>query len=432
MKINAINSVNYSQKNTNIKLRKSNQSFGKLIPQVSKDSQSDQVKKATMRFITFMRNLTTKAQSDKNSQKLLQNLVGKEAADKLVTNREEYAKKTDALADKALPLSGQGSRGAAIRKSITDQLGIEETNKTIMPLPAILGEDEEGPVYLTTSNNELLHMMQAQVLSPDEEVSIIETEKSDGDATVLVEGLKKGIISGEKPVLFTYTDDVGSHGEEDYASLINEYEKVKNDPNVRIISRGYVATKEETEGKLGAFFPNADGKSYRVVEKPTMDELNKALGSNNEVMTNIGKTLFTPSGLQEISSRLGDPIKEDTLKKDDKGERKWHVTEGILKPAGKTGTLNVIKKGGQFNDVGNGTIFTDTMVRIAKGAFKGICAPFLEKQIQENVTTCSENGEDFARLKYNDKNVYLPMTDGELEKIEAEVSKRDLGCCNIL
>ncbi|UKI41817.1 MAG: hypothetical protein L6V95_01900 [Candidatus Melainabacteria bacterium] len=86
----------------------------------------------------------------------------------MVSNREEYTKTTDALADKALLLSGQGSRCAEIRKSITDKLGIDETNKTIMPLPAILGEDKEGPVYLTTSNNELLHMMQAQVLSPDE------------------------------------------------------------------------------------------------------------------------------------------------------------------------------------------------------------------------------------------------------------------------
>lgn len=422
MKINAVNGVNYSQKNVNLKSKKAaNPSFGKLIPQVAKDSQSEQVKKATMRFINFMRNLTTKAQSDKNSQDLLKNLVGEKTTDKLVTNREEYAKKTDAIADKALPLSGQGTRGAEIRKSITDQLGIEETNKTIMPLPAILGEDEEGPVYLTTSNNELLHMMQAGVLSPDEEVSIIETEKSDGDATVLVEGLKQGIISGEKPVLFTYTDDVGSHGEEDYSSLMTEYEKVKQDPNVSVLTRGYVATKKETEKKLGAFFPNADGKSYCVVEKPTMDELNKALGSNNEVMTNIGKTLFTPTGLQEIASRLGDPIKEDTLKKTDHGVRKWHVTEGILKPAGENGTLHVIEKRGQFNDVGNGTIFTDTMVRIAKSAFKGICAPFLEKQIQENVKTHSKDGKDLATLNYSGKEVVLPMTDGALKKIEAEV-----------
>ena len=143
-----------------------------------------------------------------------------------------------------------------------------------------------------------------------------------------------------------------------------------------------------------------------------MDELNEALGTNNEVMTNIGKTLFTPSGLQEIASCLGDPKKEDTLKKDDKGERKWHVTEGILKPAGKDG---------KFNDVGNGTIFTDTMVRIAKGAFKGICAPFLEKQIQKNVKTFTNNGKDYATLNYNGKNVTLPMTDGALKQIKLEV-----------
>lgn len=421
MQINGINGANFSYKNLNSRSKKANPTFGKLIPQVAKDSQSEQVKKATLRFINFMRNLTTKAQSDKNSRNLLQNLVGEKATQQLVSNREEYAKKTDALADKALPLSGQGSRGAEIRKNITDQLGIEETNKTIMPLPAILGEDEEGPVYLTTSNNELLHMMHAQVLSPDEEVEIIETEKSDGDATVLVEGLKQGIIKGDKPILFTYTDDVGSHGEKDYSSLMTEYEKLKDDSNVSVITRGYVATKEETDGKLGAFFPNADGKSYRVVEKPDMEKLNAALGDKDEVMTNIGKTLFTPAGLQEIASRLGDPVKEDTLKKDDHGVRKWHVTEGILRPAGENGTLHVIEKRGQFNDVGNGTIFTDTMVRIAKGAFKAICAPFLEKQIQKNVTTHSKNGKDFATLNYSGKDVVLPMTDGALKQIETEV-----------
>ncbi len=351
MQINGINGANFSYKNLNSRSKKANTSFGKLIPQVAKDSQSEQVKKATLRFINFMRNLTTKAQSNKESQKLLKNLVGEKATQQLVSNREEYAKTTDILADKALPLSGQGSRCAEIRKSITDQLGIDETNETIMPLPAILGEDKEGPVYLTTSNNELLHMMQAQVLSPDEKVEIIETEKSDGDATVLVEGLKQGIIKGDKPVLFTYTDDVGYYGEKDYSSLMTEYEKVKDDSNVSVITRGYVATKEETREKLGAFFPNADGKSYQVCEKPKMDKLNAVLGDKDEVMTNIGKTLFTPAGLQEIASRLGDQVKKDTLKKDDHGVRKWHVTEGILKPAGENGTLHVIEKRGQFNDV---------------------------------------------------------------------------------
>lgn len=348
-------------------------------------------------------------------------MVGEKATQQLVSNREEYAKTTDVLADKALPLSGQGSRCAEIRKSITDQLGIDETNETIMPLPAILGEDKEGPVYLTTSNNELLHMMQAQVLSPDEKVEIIETEKSDGDATVLVEGLKQGIIKGDKPVLFTYTDDVGYYGDKDYSSLITEYKKLKDDLNVSVITHGYVATKEETREKLGAFFPNEDGKSFRVVEKTDINKLNAVLGDKDEVMTNNGKTLFTPTGLQEIASRLGDQVKKDTLKKDDHGVRKWHVTEGILKPAGENGTLHVIEKRGQFNDVGNGTIFTDTMVRIAKGAFKAICAPFLEKQIQKNVTTHSKDGKDYATLNYSGKDVVLPMTDGALKQIETEV-----------
>lgn len=61
------------------------------------------------------------------------------------------------------------------------------------------------------------------------------------------------------------------------------------------------------------------------------------------------------------------------------------------------------------------------MVRIAKGAFKAICAPFLEKQIQENVTTHSKNGKDYATLNYSGKDVVLPMTDGALKQIETEV-----------
>ncbi|UKI41816.1 MAG: hypothetical protein L6V95_01895 [Candidatus Melainabacteria bacterium] len=147
-------------------------------------------------------------------------------------------------------------------------------------------------------------------------VEIIETEKSDGDATVLVEGLKQGIIKGDKPVLFTYTDDVGYYGDKDYSSLITEYKKLKDDLNVSVITHGYVATKEETREKTWCiFFQMIDGKSFRVVEKPDINKLNAALGDKNEVMTNIGKTLFTPTGLQEIASRLGDPVKEDTLKK---------------------------------------------------------------------------------------------------------------------
>lgn len=65
MQINGINGANFSYKNVNSKSKKANTSFGKLIPQVAKDSQSEQVKKATLRFINFMRNLITKAQSNK-------------------------------------------------------------------------------------------------------------------------------------------------------------------------------------------------------------------------------------------------------------------------------------------------------------------------------------------------------------------------------
>ena len=73
--------------------------------------------------------------------------------------------------------------------------------------------------------------------------------------------------------------------------------------------------KKKQEKNLVHFFQMIDGKSFRVVEKPDINKLNAALGDKDEVMTNIGKTLFTPAGLQEIASRLGDPVKEDTLKK---------------------------------------------------------------------------------------------------------------------
>ena len=96
----------------------------------------------------------------------------------------------------------------------------------------------------------------------------------------------------------------------------------------------------------------------------------------------------------------------------DKGEPKWHVTEGILKPAGKEGALDVIPKGGDFCDVGNGTDFTDTMVKIATGEMTDIFPESLEKQIRQSVKL-AEDGLT-AALQYGDKVVTLPTTKGKL------------------
>ena len=49
MQINAINGANFSYKNVNSRSKNANPSFGKLIPQVAKDSQSEQVKKSDLK-----------------------------------------------------------------------------------------------------------------------------------------------------------------------------------------------------------------------------------------------------------------------------------------------------------------------------------------------------------------------------------------------
>lgn len=53
MQINGINGANFSYKNVNSKSKKANTSFGKLIPQVAKDSQSEQVKKSNLKIYKF-------------------------------------------------------------------------------------------------------------------------------------------------------------------------------------------------------------------------------------------------------------------------------------------------------------------------------------------------------------------------------------------
>jgi hypothetical protein len=248
-------------------------------------------------------------------------------------------------------------------------------------------------------------MMEAKTLSPFERLAHITTKTSEGDATVLIEGLKSGQISKRKPVLFTYTDDVGTKGYQDYSELIRRYRETGGSKSpFNVISRGYQATKQEAAGTLGTFLP--EGKAYAVYEKPSLDQLNQFLPGDQMVMTNIGKTLFTPKGLADIDARrIADPM---SLTKMDKGVPKWHVTEGILKPAGQTGALDVIPKGGQFADIGNGTVFTDTMLDVASGKFSNVFPKGLEAQIAKNVTPSADGLS--ATFKYGDKFITLPTS----------------------
>ena len=80
MKIRNVSNLDFYQKNTVSKPKSKNQSFGKLIPQVSKDSQSEQVKKSILRFMNFMKNLSNQAKVNPNSKVHLENLIGKESA----------------------------------------------------------------------------------------------------------------------------------------------------------------------------------------------------------------------------------------------------------------------------------------------------------------------------------------------------------------
>lgn len=426
MQVNRISSVNnYSansvNKNQNNGVRKNDVQFGALVIQTASDSYATLVEKGINRFMNYMKDLTIQA-VNKNAGAFdqLKKLIGTDAASTLVKAPLSYTETLDKQSTKLLPLSGQGTRGAEIRNKITSSLGLPSTNKTDVPLPAVIGKATDGSeIHLTTANNELLHMMEAKQLSPFEKIETIRTDVSDGDATVIVEGLKRGVIPTDRPALFSYTDDVGTKGFEDYSELMKKYKELGKDSSVEVISRGYLEAQEKAAGVLGTFLP--DGKGFKVFEKPNIETLREHLAPEEKVMTNIGKTLFTPKGLQEIQSRIpaggvNDPA--NTLIKMDKGSPKWHVTEGILKPAGERGTLDVIPKGGQFSDIGNGTVFTDIMTDIASGKFPNVFPDSLEAQIQKNVTMAPDKLS--ATLQYGDKSVILPTTKGK-EAAEAAV-----------
>ncbi len=405
MKIYPIQGHNYGLQNSNRKVQQQNLSFGKVVTQVAEDSFAPLVKKGLNRFMNYMRELATQAVSgSEDAQKKLTSLIGQDATSEIVRDAKAYTNRTKQIT-KALPLSGHGTRGSEIRNTVTDALNLPRTNKTDLPLPAVIGRHKGKDIYLTTANNELLHMMEAKTLSPFERLDHITTKASEGDATVLIEGLKSGKISRRKPVLFTYTDDVGTKGYQDYSELTKRYKEVGGAKSpYNVISRGYMATKQEAAGTLGTFLP--EGKAFAVYEKPSLEQLNQFLPGDQMVMTNIGKTLFTPKGLADIDARrIADPM---SLTKMDKGVPKWHVTEGILKPAGREGALDVIPKGGQFADIGNGTIFTDTMLDIASGKFNNVFPKELEAQIAKNVTANPDGLS--ATFKYGDKFVTLPTS----------------------
>ena len=297
MKVHGIQSVNsYStnrlNKNQNNQgVRKNDIQFTALVAQVAEDSYAPLVKKDVTTFLDYMKDLALKA-SAKNAEaiKQLKNLIGSDATAEIVKDAEGYTERLDKQSTKLSPLSGLGTRGEKIRNQISSTLDMPPTQKADVPLPAIIGEDAEGkPIYLTTGVNELLHMMEAKQLSPLEEVHWITTEKSDGDATVLIEGLKQGLIPTDRPALFSYTDDVGTKGYEDYSKLMERYNELGKNSPVEVISRGYLASKEDAAGKLGTFLPNPDG-SFAVYEKPSLETLNELLPNEDTVLTNIGKT----------------------------------------------------------------------------------------------------------------------------------------------
>ena len=311
MKVNSI-STHYVNQKQRTKLPQNNVNFGKIVAQVANDSFAPQVKKGLNLFMDYMRNLSKSAiNGDKKSIKKLTGLIGKDATQGILENATAYTNQTKQVT-KALPLSGHGTRGAEIRNMITNALGIPQTNKTDLILPAIIGNHKGKDIYLTTANNELLHMMEAKALSPFEKIDWITTAISEGDATVLVKGLELGKISKRKPLLFTYTDDVGTKGYKDYTELLKRYKEIGGaSTKTKTISRGFLAPKTQAEGKLGVFLPQND--AFKVIEKPKMADM--AIVKSDKVQTNIGKTLITPAGLDYIDGkRISDPI---SLTKDD-------------------------------------------------------------------------------------------------------------------
>jgi hypothetical protein len=393
---------NYRAKNQRNKTQ--DIAFKRIVAEVAKDSQDVRVEKNVKQFFAFMRKTVRQAQAgDKKANKTLRGLIGRDAAKELVQDKKGFTQRADQTT-KVIPLSGLGTRGAEIRNKITNTLGMKETHKAVMPLPAVLGKNNGRPVRLNTVTNEFLHMMQAKVLSPFEKLNFIKSEKSDGDLAVIVKGIKQGLVPTNKPAVLTYTDDIGSHGHKDYKNLVSAAKKEKPNSKTEIISVGFLATKEETAGKLGTFLP--EGGAFKVFEKPTMEKLDELVPGEGKIMTNIGKTLFTPKGLQNIEHRAAaDPM---SLTKMDKGEPKLHVTEGALRPAGEKGALKVIPKDGQFSDVGNGTVFTDKMVEIAHGEMKHVFPEALEKQIHQNVKLAADGKS--ATLDYGKHKVVLPTS----------------------
>jgi hypothetical protein len=197
MKINPIQGHNYGLKNSTQRVQPQNLAFGKVVTQVADDSFAPLVKKGLNRFMNYMRELAKQAVSgNEDSQKKLASLIGQDATSEILKDAKGYTNKTKQVT-KALPLSGHGTRGAEIRNMVTDSLGLPRTNKTDLPLPAVIGQYKGKDIHLTTANNELLHMMEAKTLSPFERLNHITTKASEGDATVLIEGLKSGKISKE-------------------------------------------------------------------------------------------------------------------------------------------------------------------------------------------------------------------------------------------
>lgn len=406
--------------------QKNNIAFKGIVTDVAKDSHSKEVLKTFNHFIDFMKETVTKAaNNDGKSKKLLQNLIGKPASDAITKDVNAFTKEAD-KSTKAIPLSGLGKRGAPIRNAITDTLGKPQTHKATLPLPAVLGEHKGEKVYLNTVNAEVLNMMKAKTLSPFEKLDVIKSDESKGDLTVIVKGLEEEVIPTDKPVLFTYTDDISTNGHKDYANLLAAANKEPKDSKVKIISAGFEATKKETEGKLGAFFPNGDG-SFRVVEKPSMEQLNEALGEGDKkVFTNVGKTLFMPEGLKDIKQR--NATKPESLMKKDKDKAgndvlRYHNTVGALGPAGEEGTLKVIPKRGKFADVGNGTEFTDQLVKFTTGENKGFFPNMAEKQLAKNVEVAKDGTQ--ATLKYGDKKVTLKTSAGEEGKVASKETNKE-------
>ncbi len=425
MQVNRIQSVNnYSVNRVNRnqnQARKNDVSFRALVVQTAKDSFAPQMQKGVSDFMNYMQGLVNKAiNKDGKAKQYLEQLIGESAAQGLIANKVAYTEKTDNLITKLLPMSGLGTRGAKLRDKVTDTLGLPKAPKPNLPLNAEIGDG----LRITTANNVLLDMMRAGILSPFENIKWINTLKSDGDATVIVEALKRNMINKNIPAQFLYTDGLYEKGHQDFVKLLDAYKQLGADSNVKVISSAAVEEKANAAEKLGTFIKRKDG-SWAVLEKPSKKTLDELIPSRTTVPINTGKTLFTPAGLKDIESRIpagGVDAPNNTLIKMDKGEQKWHVTEGILKPASEDGTLRVIERDGAYIDTGSGAEITDTLVKIATGDLKEVFPKPITEQIRQN-TRVAPDGLS-ASLKYGDKSVDLPTTFGEkIEKLKQQIAE---------